>query len=57
MIPVVSRRLAELAKAIATRINAEFEHAQFLRKHLAQELLALEMLPATLLREAFSGQV
>jgi len=39
------------------RINAEFEHGQSLREHLAPTLLAVEMLPATLLREAFSGQV
>jgi len=28
-----------------------------LREHLSQKLVAVEMLPATLLREAFSGQV
>ena len=38
------------------RIQAEFEQAQSLREHLAQKLAAVEKLPATLLREAFSGR-
>jgi type I restriction enzyme S subunit len=44
-------------RAIALRINAEFEQAQSLREQLAQKLAAVERLPTTLLREAFSGRV
>jgi len=44
-------------QAIVTRINREFSTRSPLREHLAQEFLAVEMLPATLPRQAFSGQV
>ncbi len=42
---------------IAARINAEFREMQILREHLAQELAAIEKIPAALLREAFSGRI
>ena len=44
-------------KTMAARIHAEFDQAQSLREQLAQKLAAVEKLPVTLLREAFSGRV
>ena len=44
-------------KTIAGRIHAEFDQAESLREQLAQKLVAVEKLPATLLREAFNGRV
>jgi restriction endonuclease S subunit len=44
-------------RTIAARLHAEFEQAQSLREQLGQKLAAAEKLPATLLREAFSGRI
>lgn len=43
-------------RALAARLQSEFEQAQTLREHLAQKLAAVEKLPAALLREAFGGR-
>lgn len=53
--PLLAPPLSE-QRAVATRLEAEQKAAADLTAHLKEKLIALDHLPAALLREAFSGR-